>query len=282
MSVTSLTPHPGRPIRGPRALGDDWPRFWHLTLTIAKNEFKLRFFGSVLGYFWQLMRPLLLFGVLYLVFTKILKTGEQVPHWPAVLLGDVVLLTFFSEATSSSVRSVIDREALVRKIQFPRLVIPLSVVLTSLFNLSMNLVVVLIFAFAQGVRPHVSWIEAPLVLAILAMLACGVAMLLSSLFVRFRDIQPIWDVTAQILFYASPIIYTAAQYKGLIRVAMANPIAAILTQMHHAFVDPHAHDVGTVIGGPIRLLIPLAIIAGVFALGMWFFNREAPRIAENL
>jgi ABC-2 type transport system permease protein len=107
-------------------------------------------------------------------------------------------------------------------------------------------------------------------------------MLLSALYVRFRDIQPIWEVIAQILFYGSPIIYVAAQYKGLVRVAMCNPLAAIFTQMRHAFVDPSAHSAAVYIGGSVRLLIPLGIIAIVFALGLWFFNREAPRIAERL
>ena len=69
----------GRPIRGPRALTGDWSRFWHLTYNIARNEFKLRFFGSVLGYLWQLMRPLLLFGVLYVFFTKIGKVKRPAP-----------------------------------------------------------------------------------------------------------------------------------------------------------------------------------------------------------
>ncbi|HEY1449993.1 MAG TPA: hypothetical protein VGF47_03505, partial [Solirubrobacteraceae bacterium] len=98
----------GRPIRGPRALTDDWSRFWHLTYNIARNEFKLRFFGSVLGYVWQLVRPLLLFGVLYVFFTKVAHVNNQnTPgqrHYGAQLLGSIVLFTFFGEATSGAVR----------------------------------------------------------------------------------------------------------------------------------------------------------------------------------
>ncbi|HEY2720010.1 MAG TPA: ABC transporter permease, partial [Solirubrobacteraceae bacterium] len=123
----------GQPIRGPRALADDWRRFWHLTFTIARNEFKLRFFGSVLGYVWQLVRPLLLFGVLLFVFSHVAKVGSTIPHYAVALLAGIVLFTFFAEATSGAVRSVVDRENLVRKIQFPRLVIPLSIVLIATF-----------------------------------------------------------------------------------------------------------------------------------------------------
>jgi ABC-2 type transport system permease protein len=270
-----------RPV-APSAFGDDLKRFVNLTVTLATTDFKLRYFGSVLGYLWSLFRPLLFFAVLYAVFTLVFHAGKGIPHYPVYLLTGIMFWTFFLETTAGSVQCLVTREGLLRKMRFPRLVIPLSVALTALFNLSINLVVVLMFALVSGVEVRLTWLEMPVLVLLLATLATGVGMLLSVLFVRFRDIQPIWDVSSQVLFYCSPIIYVAAQYKGLIRPAMANPIAAILTQMRYAFVDPGAHDVVRVIGGWVRLLIPFAIIFGVFVLGLWAFNREAPRIAENL
>jgi ABC-2 type transport system permease protein len=271
---------------GPSAIENDARRFFNLTVTLARTEWKVRYFGSVLGYLWSLMRPLLFFGVLYVVFTKILKFGKGIPHYPVYLLTAIVLWSFFTETTSASVQSLLAREGLLRKMRFPRLVIPLSVALTAMFNLAMNLVAVVVFALINGVYPKWSWLEMPLLILLLAILAVGIGMLLSALYVRFRDIQPIWDVTVQALFYACPIIYVAAQYKSVERVAMANPIAAILTQMHAAWIGSSpGHPVGDAareIGGSVRLLIPLAIIFGVFVLGFWVFNREAPRIAENL
>ncbi len=155
----------GQPIRGPRALSDSWPRFWQLAYNIARSEFKLKFFGSALGYVWQVMRPLLLFGVLYVFFVLIFHVdkakGAAGHFYGAQLLGSIVLFTFFSEATSGAVRSVVERENLVRKIQFPRLAIPISVVLLAAFNLGLNLVVVMIFALISGVRPMLSWLELP-------------------------------------------------------------------------------------------------------------------------
>lgn len=267
---------------GPTAFGDDLRRFVNLTLTLARTEFKLRYFGSVLGYVWSLMRPLLLFGVLYVVFTQAFKLNRGIADYPVYLLTSIMLWTFFLEATTNSVPSLVAREGLLRKMRFPRLVIPVSVSLTALFNLGTNLVVVLVFALASGVAPRLSWLELPLLVLLLAVIAVGAGMLLSVLYVRFRDIQPIWEVLAQILFYGSPIIYVASQYKSFARIAMCNPIATIMTQMGKAFVDPNAHGAAYYIGGTARLLIPLAIIAAVFALGLWFFNREAPRIAENI
>ena len=146
----------------------------------------------------------------------------------------------------------------------------------------------LTFAFASGVEVRWTWLELIPLVGLLAMLAVGIGMLLSALYVRFRDIAPIWEVATQILFYGSPIIYVASQYakEGNIQFQHAavtfNPIATILTQVGHAFVDPAGPTAAEAAGGTARLLIPLAIIAATFALGLWFFSREAPRIAENL
>jgi ABC-2 type transport system permease protein len=281
-----VSAHPalGRPIRGPSALDGDFRRFLHLTRTLAVSDFRLRFFGSVLGYFWQLMRPLLLFGVLYLVFTQAIKLGEHVTFFPVVLLTSIVLYTFFAEATSGAVTAVVDREQLVRKIQFPRLVIPTTVVLTATFNLALNFLVVFIFSIASGVKPHVSWLQVPFLLLLLALLSIGVATLLSALYVRFRDVRPIWDVMLQVLLYGSPVIYAieTIQSEKAREIIMLNPLAAIMQQMRHALIDPTAPTAAAAAGGAVRLLIPGAILVGVVALGFWYFNREAPRIAEEL
>jgi ABC-2 type transport system permease protein len=281
----------GRPIRGPRALTEDWSRFWHLTYNIARNDFKLRFFGSVLGYVWQLMRPLLLFGVLYVFFTQVAHVnntalpGEE--HYGAQLLGSIVLFTFFAEATAGAVRSVVDRENLVRKIQFPRLVIPLAVVLLASFNLALNLVVVFGFAVAEGVTPTISWLELPLILAFLAVFATGIAMLLSALFVSFRDVQPIWDVVNQILFYASPVIISVVTVKekvgaGWFHFYMLNPLAVTFQQFRHAIITHATPSAGQALGSWAGLIVPLAIVLATFALGFFVFNRTAPSVAENL
>jgi ABC-2 type transport system permease protein len=273
---------------GPSAFGDDVRRFWALTVTLATTEFKLRYFGSVLGYFWSLVRPLLFFGVLYAFFTVVLNLGRGVPHYPVYLLSSIVLWTFFTETTNGCVQCLLTREGLLRKMRFPRLVIPLSVALTAVFNLGANFVAVLAFALASGVEVRWSWLELLPLLLLLAMLAVGIGMLLSALYVRYRDIQPIWEVLVQALFYGSPIIYVAAQYaeKGGERIMHAavtlNPIATLLTQSGHAFVDRSFPTAAAAAGGAARLLIPLATVVATFALGLWVFNREAPRIAEHL
>jgi ABC-2 type transport system permease protein len=284
----------GRPIKGPRALTDDWTRFWHLTYNIARNEFKLKFFGSVLGYVWQVMKPLLLFGVLYVFFVLIAKVGSKgkpdEQFYGVQLLGSIVLFTFFAEATAGAVRSVVDRENLVRKIQFPRLVIPLSVVLLAFFNLMLNLIVVLIFALISGVHPMLSWLELPLILIMLIVLATGLAMLLAALFVSLRDIQPIWEVISQMLFYGSPVIIPVVSVREkliphhtfLYHLYTLNPLVAIFQQFRHAMVTHATPSAGATIGSWASLVWPLAIVTAIFALGFWVFNRSAPLVAENL
>jgi ABC-2 type transport system permease protein len=317
----------GAPIRGPRALSDSWPRFWHLTYNIARSEFKLKFFGSALGYLWQVMKPLLLFGVLYVFFVLIFKVdkahGAAGKFYGAQLLGSIVLFTFFSESTTGAVRSVVERENLVRKIEFPRLVIPLSVVLLAMFNLGLNLIVVMIFALIAGVKPMLSWLELPLIVTMLVVFAAGMAMLLSALFVRARDIQPIWEVFSQILFYASPVIipvevvreklicdtsppgtsgctthgtpikvisdghiHYVYRHAGLdhflYHIYTLNPLVAIFQQFRHAMINHATLSAGQALGSWVALLEPMAIVAFVFALGFWVFNRTAPHIAEDL
>jgi ABC-2 type transport system permease protein len=293
MSAPTLSEPLGQPIRGPRALTDDWSRFWHLTYNIARNEFKLKFFGSALGYVWQVMRPLLLFTVLYIFFVVISKVGKGghpgEADYGVQLLGSIVLFTFFGEATGGAVRSVVDRENLVRKIQFPRLVIPLSITLLGLFNLAMNLVVVLIFALISGIKPMLSWLELPLILVMLVMFSTGVAMWLSAMFVKFRDIQPIWEVFSQILFYASPLIIPVEtvrekliHHQFLMHLYLLNPLVTVFQQFRHAMVNHSALSAGQALGGWVYLLEPLGIVALTLVLGFWVFNRAAPHIAEDL
>ena len=275
----------GGPMRGPSALGTDPGRLFHLTVTLAVLEFKLRFFGSVLGYFWQLMRPLMLFGILYAVFTQFVRLGEGVDFYPAILLTGVVLYTFFADATSGSVTAVLDRENLVRKVQFPRLVVPLSVILLAYFNLTLNLLAVLVFVLATGVDPRLEWLALPLMLFPLGAFAGGLAMLLSALYVRFRDLKPIWEVIVQIAFYASPILYVVEMLPSLTLqhvVVWFNPLATILVQARHSLIDENAPNSWDAAGGFEYLLIPGAIVVALLALGFWVFNREAPRIAEEL
>jgi ABC-2 type transport system permease protein len=271
---------PAEEIRGPSAYGGSFRRFVNLTWLIAVTDYRLTYFGSVLGYLWSLMRPLMLFGVLYLVFSSFLKFGDSIDHYRDLLLLNIVLFMFFSEATGQAVRAVLNRETLVRKMHFPRMVIPLSVVLTSMMNLAGNLVAV----FAFRVEPRWTWLLLPLLLIPLVMFTAGVSMILSSLYVTYRDVGPIWTVLSQLLFYATPVLYAIEKVdpESLRKVLLANPLSAILQQARQWLIDPGAPSFASAIGGFPWWLLPAGIFFAVCAFGLWIFNREAPKIAERL
>lgn len=270
----------------PSAVSGDWRRTVYLAITLALTELKVRFFDSALGYLWSLMRPLMFFGVLYLVFNQIIRAGDTIDFYPVVLLMGIVLYTFLSEATGDSVESMIKHEGLIRRVAFPRLVIPLAVTVTAAFNLLMNLIVVFVFMALSGVAVRWTWLELPVLLCLLLALALGISLLLSVLYVRFRDIKPVWGVVLQAMFYATPILYpievVRKQFPEAVSYVMCNPLAAINQQIRYAVLDPTAPSAGQAIGGSGRLLIPLAIVAATFAFGLWCFARMAPAIAEEL
>jgi ABC-2 type transport system permease protein len=274
----------GPPIKGPSALGSDPRRLWHLARTMAVSDFKLRFFGSALGYLWQLVRPLMLFGVLYTVFTQIVRLGSNVEFYPVALLLGIVMFTFFSEATGGALSSLVDREALIRKVDFPRLAVPLSAVLTALLNVALNLIAVVVFLVLAGGSVRWTWLEMPFLILALAAFTTGLGMLLSSLFVRYRDIKPIWEVALQILFYGTPIFYpidvVLHRSELAAKLMLLNPFAAIIQQSRHALIAP-THPSATAVGG-VWILGTVAIGLGVIVLGYRVFSKRAPNIAEQL
>jgi ABC-2 type transport system permease protein len=275
-----------QPVGGPSALGGGPRRFFDLLWLMAVTEFKRVYFGTVLGYLWSLIRPLMLFGILLFVFTQIFRaTSKGVEHYPVYLLIGIVMFTFFQEATTNSVTSVVAQEGVVRKTQFPRLVIPLSTVLTALFNFALNLVIVLVFLLAFGVTPTWTWLLFPFAVGSLFILTCAIGSGLSVLYVRFRDIAIIWTVVAQVLFYATPILYTIEfrESKTFEHLMMINPLAVIFVQVRvWVLGEPGAPSAVQAAGGWLGLLPAAAIFVGVCAYGAWIFRREAPRIAEEL
>jgi ABC-2 type transport system permease protein len=271
-------------VRGPSALGGGSRRFFDLLWLISLNEFKKTFFGTFLGYLWSLMRPLLLFAVLLVVFTRIIKLGGDIEFYPVLLLFNVVVFGFFQEGTGAAVGSVLAQEGIVRKTQFPRLVIPLSSVLVAAFTLGLNLTVVFVFILAFGVEPTWTWLLFPVILVLLLVLTCGVSLLLSALNVRFRDVAIIWTVLATVLMYATPVIYPLEIIgpSFLRDVLLANPLTLIFEQARHWIIEPSAPGAVAAAGGWLHVLPAAAIYVGVCVLGAWVFRREAPRIAELL
>jgi ABC-2 type transport system permease protein len=273
-----------RDVHGPSALGGGWRRSLELLYLIAATEFKRTYFGTALGYLWSVCRPLMLFGVLLAVFTQAFHLGSQVRHYPVLLLLGVVLFGFFQEATTMAVGSVVAQEGIVRKTQFPRLVIPLAVVLTALFNLALNLVVAFIFILAFGVPPQWTWLLLPVLLLALFVITTAVSMIVSALYPRFRDVGIIWTVGVTALFYATPVLYPLERVSPRLRDFIAfNPLAPIFDLARKWIIDSHAPGPRSELcGGTARLIAAAVIYVAICVLAVWVFSREAPRIAEEL
>ena len=270
-------------VAGPSALGGGWRRALELLSLIAVADFKKAYFGTALGYLWSICRPLMLFGVLLAVFTQVFRLGSDVPNYPVLLLFNIVLFGFFQEATTTAVTSIVSQESVVRKTQFPRLVIPLAVVLTTGFNLGLNLVVVFVFILAWGIDPTATWLLFPVVLVLLFVLTTAVSMIVSSLYPRFRDTAILWSVAATVLFYGSPVLYPIERVPSTFQdVLLINPFTPLLELARKWVIDPTAPSPAETAGGFAGLLPAIAIYIGVCLFAVWSFRREAPRIAEQL
>jgi ABC-2 type transport system permease protein len=272
-----------RPIPGPSALGGGRRRSRELLTLLAVTDFKKAYFGTALGYLWSLARPLMLFGVLLAVFTQVFRIGSQVPNYPVLLLFNLVLFGLFQEATITAVQSLVSQESVIRKTQFPRVVIPLAVVLATAFNFALNLIVVFIFILAWGIDPTWTWLLFPVVVVLLLVITSAVSLIVAALYPRFRDTAIIWSVAATVLFYGTPVLYPLEVVPETLRDVIAlNPLAPIFEAARHWVIDPSSAGPVSMAGGWDGLVIPIALYVAVCVLAVWLFWREAPRIAEQL
>jgi ABC-2 type transport system permease protein len=267
---------------GPSAFGGSRRRFLDLLVLMSVQQYRLQYRTSLLGMVWTILRPLALFGVLLFVFTEVIPYGDAIPNYAVSLLLGIMLYQFFTDGTGTALGALVRGEPVVRKMQFPRIVIPLSVVASSAMTAVMNLTVVLAFVLVATGEIYVTWLLVPLLFAALAVLTTGVALLLSALYVRIRDVGQIWIVFVRALFYASPILfpleYVPERFQALVAL---NPLAPILAQARIWVIEPDAPGVIETVGLG-TLLGSAAIGIGVCALGLWLFVRQAPKVAELL
>lgn len=263
---------------------------WILLRELVKTDFKLRYQGSMLGMAWSVLKPLMLFAVMYVVFVRFLRFGAGIPHFAVSLLLAQTLWAFFQEATSQGMQAIVGRGDLLRKLKFPKYIVVVSSTVSALINLVISLFVVLIFMIVNGVEFRPTILLFPLVVVELYIFALGITFLLSTMFVRFRDIGHIWDVIMQAWFYATPIIYPLTQLinVGWLSVAklvlMLNPIAQIIQDARYLVVTTQTETIWGLVGQQCWLLklIPLLIIVIVLLVGVTVFRRRSPYFAEEL
>lgn len=247
------------------------------------TDFKLRYQGSALGYLWSLLRPLALFIILYFVFVEFLKIGASIPHFPVYLLLGIVLWNYFAEVTSGSVSAIVGRGDLIRKINFPKYVIVLAGSFSALINLALNFVVIALFMVFNGVELQSSIIFLPLLIFELFVFSLAVAFFLSAVFVRFRDVNYIWEVIMQGAFYATPILYPISLIPDkAAHILILNPMAQIIQDIRFVMVTPATETISTIYGSSLARLIPLSMVLGLAIFAALYFRRRSPHFAEEV
>ena len=261
---------------------------WTVLKGLVKTDFKLRYQGSFLGILWSVLKPLMLFVVMYIVFARFLRMTDGTPTYPVVLLLGTCSWQFVQESTNSGLRSIVDRGDLLRKIHFPNYIVVVSATVGSMISLGINYIVVLIFALFNHV--HFTWrvLLLPLNVLQLWVLALALALIFSTMYAYFRDIAHIWEVLQQILFYAMPIIYPLSYvtdkggfYASVARLELLNPIAQTIQDIRHNFIAPESQPtVWNQFSQWWVQVIPLALTVILIVVGVYVFRRNSKKFAE--
>lgn len=255
-----------------------------LLAELVRTDFKLRYQGSVLGYAWSLLRPLFMFLILYLVFAVVFKIGDDVPHFPIYLLLGIVLWNFFQEMTQQSLSAIVNRGDLIRKIRIPRWMIIVSTSVGAMINLLLNMVVVLGFSIINNLDFTPSMFLLVFYVIEIYIFALGLSLLLSALFVKYRDASYIWDVFLQAGFYATPILYPLTLISNITiqKLLMINPLAQAIQGARNVFVTSESITVVDVWGTSLAVLIPLSVVVVFLVGGVLYFKSQAKDFAENI
>jgi ABC-2 type transport system permease protein len=251
---------------------------------LVRTDFKLRYQGSVLGYTWSLLRPLLIFAILYVVFIKFLHVNYGVPHSAVYLLLGIVIWNFFNEMTVLSLGSIVGRADLIRKIRIPRWIIVFSSSLSTVINLMLNLIVIGVFMILNHVDFMRTGLLLPFVLLEVYILALGLSLFLSAAFVKYRDVTYIWEVCMQAGFYLTPLLYPISKLPNLAikKLVLLNPMGQAIQDARYSLITHKTLTINQIFNGGWHSYIPFAIVILVFIGGVAYFKSQASSFAENI
>ena len=261
----------------------DLAYFGRVLRVVSAAEFKVKYADSALGYVWTIAKPLAWFAVLYVVFGRFFKLQGTFENYTVYLLAGLVLWVFFVDGTTVALQSFVQHGAVLRRLSVPRAVIPISSTLTTVLTLATNIVAFAVVIAFVGVTPRWSWLLIPLPLLELCIFTGTVALLLATLFVRARDAGPLWELTTQLLFFASPIIYPTGFLPAWAqKVVFLNPFVQAMQDIRWLLVpEREVMTVADVYGTVAGYGVPLAAFAGILGLTLAVYRREAPSLAER-
>lgn len=246
-------------------------------------DFKLRYQGSALGYLWSLLRPLFLFVILYVVFVYFLKIGGNIPHWPVAMLLGIVMWNFFAEVTNQGLKSVVGSGGIIRKINFPKYVVLFATSLSAFINLIINLLVVGVFMLINGVEFTWTMLYVPIFILEIFIFGIGLAFILSTIYVKFRDVNYIWEIIMQALFYGSAVLFPVSRVVHMNETAgyllLLNPAAQAIQDAREAVIPTLTTGLSSDV---LLTVIPLLISIAILLFGAWLFKTRSPRFAEDI
>ena len=252
---------------------------------MIRTDFKLRYQASVLGYLWSIVKPLFMFAILYIIFEKVLKLGKEPNYGLSLLLG-IVLWNFFAEGTSGALKSVVAKGSLIRKIDIPRYLIPTASIASAFINLILNLLVVFVF-IAFGTNTAESWktlIVLPLLIVELVLFTFAVGFFLSAVYVKLRDIDHIWEVVRQALFYSIPIIYPLSRVPSetIQQIILMNPLVQIVEDARSVTTYSGVVRIPDVFPSSLIQLVPIGLVIASLFFGVRYFTKRAKHFAEQV
>jgi len=248
--------------------------YWHLLWVIAKTDFKMRYHGSVLGYLWALLKPLLMFAVLYVVFSVLMKWN--MPNYQLYLLLGIMIWNFFAEGTAAGLYSLLSKGEMIKKIYFPRILIVIASTLTAFMTFCLNILIFLVFYSFSDLSFHFMMLLIPIYMILAYVLVLGFSLFLSVLQVKYRDIVQIWEVLLQAGFFLTPIFYpiTLVPEKYLFYMFLS-PITGLMQYSRTLMLDKNLPS----FEGAMYFLIGVLLI---FAIGFLVFKKLSRNIAEKI
>lgn len=274
-------------------------RFWrkirqryHYSIILLKElvrtDFKTRYQGSVLGYLWSLLRPMFMFVILYFIFVYFLKIGAEIKHWPVALLFGMVMWSFFTEITNQGLKSVVSKGGVIRKINFPKYIIIVSTSFSAIINFLFNLIIIAIFMVINQIPFSWTWFLIPIFVAELYIFALGCAFFLSAIYVRYRDLNFIWEIIMQAMYYGAAVLFPMSRISNVsmkaAEILLLNPAAQALQDIRHALLPasmPPASYYFSFSGSWLGV-VPFVLSVLILIVGAWFFRQRSARFAEEV
>ena len=259
-------------------------RFLFVVWTAGVAAFRRNYAGTILGYTWIILQPLLLFAVLYAIFTEVIRFGRDIPHYEVMLLLNIVFFYFFREAGSTSMRSFVARKTIISSVRVPLLAVPLSTILAAAFVFAANLAVALVWAIVSDVHPQLGWLGIPALVAYMLVYVVSLGVLLACIYVRIRDVAQIWRPIVRLMFYVSGVIFPFALIPdGFFRtLAAMNPLSPLFVQLRVWIVDSSAPTWPESAGSTFATVLPFVVLAVTCIAAAAVYRLTRAAIAESL